>query len=341
MMRHPLTSILIVILTACAAGLAASLISTETPVKLVQAAPTSASRPTPAKAPDLWIGYLAVQADRRVRFQTSPFWPSLSVGSPAPEALWAPEVSDGTYLYRRYTGRCSGDGRARHCEGGLNIVKGADPAETVIGSYAAPQTVTGIAVEDGLAYVTWQTADLLFAQSDLNRAGGLQIVDVSNPARPVEISSYGTPWTNGVLLHDHYAYILTWRNLEIVDVTDPTHPVQAGVFQDSGFPTKALVAGNMLYVLWTDDCVAGTPQPPCRLSLRLLDISKPAQPLDTGLAYDLPGRLAGSNPETLAIIDNYLYVPVRTNEWVVFRISDLKRQNFSCLAEGDLSGLGD
>ena len=70
--------------------------------------------------------------------------------------------------------------------------------------------------------------DHLFVAYD---AGGLRVVDVSDPAAPAEVARHIIPGVrtqqayNDLVLHDGHAFIsLDYCGLEVVDLTDPTDP---------------------------------------------------------------------------------------------------------------------
>ncbi len=105
---------------------------------------------------------------------------------------------------------------------------------------------------------------------------GLIILDVSDPAVPVEIGSVDPGPAHGIEVLGDYAYIAAGGNkMAVVDVSDPTNPVEVG---SGGIPGVALdvgVIGNLVYVASHDAGVL------------VFDVTDPTDPekvatLDTG-----------------------------------------------------------
>ncbi len=74
-----------------------------------------------------------------------------------------------------------------------------------------------VAVVDGLAY-------------DAHGASGLRIIDVSNPAAPVELGALDTPgFAMGIEVVGGLAYVANGTSgLRIIDVSNPSAPVELG-----------------------------------------------------------------------------------------------------------------
>ena len=58
---------------------------------------------------------------------------------------------------------------------------------------------------------------------------GLLIVDISNPAYPVEQGTYDTPgYAHAVTVSGGLAYVADqWGGLKVINVADPLHPLVA------------------------------------------------------------------------------------------------------------------
>jgi hypothetical protein len=150
------------------------------------------------------------------------------------------------------------------------------------------ETIADITVNNGFAYVA-------------AIEGGLRIVDVSQPAQPVEVGTYQPPLVEGVGLNytgagpgppNHldyrqgarivvieqrgeqiYAYVALGAGLRVVDVSNPTQPVEVGLISpDEGAIVDVAVSGDWAYLV--------NPQ----TGLQIVDISEPAQPQVIGLA---------------------------------------------------------
>jgi hypothetical protein len=102
--------------------------------------------------------------------------------------------------------------------------------------YEAPGSVNGVALANGYAYV----ADWV---------GGLRVLNVSDPADPVEVGSYRTQHAWSVTVQGNYAYVAdTYDGLRVVDVSDPAAPVEAGFYEVPGSLNDVAVAGEYVYV---------------------------------------------------------------------------------------------
>ena len=89
-----------------------------------------------------------------------------------------------------------------------------------------------VAVTDRFAFVTMGGSG--FRWSGLPRAGGLQIVDVSDPAHPRALGSTDVGNPRGVAVAGRYAYVTTERGtrapvgLHVLDVSEPARPHKIG-----------------------------------------------------------------------------------------------------------------
>jgi hypothetical protein len=128
-----------------------------------------------------------------------------------------------------------------------------------ISHYALPSasSVNAVAVQGATAYLgSWD---------------GMHIVDVSNPAQPLELGLYPSSIGYGVSaikLAGQAAYVLTpGHGLEIVNVANSTAPLEIGEYLTNTL-TSLDVAGNYAYV------TAGGN------GLHIIDVSTPAAPVD-------------------------------------------------------------
>ncbi len=108
----------------------------------------------------------------------------------------------------------------------LMVVDASIPhAPAPIGAVGVPGLIRDIEAVDSYAYVA-------------SHAGGLRVIDVSDPSAPVEVGfSEGRPGvTRSVEVLGEYAYVLwetvNWPHerdgLRVVDISDPSHPVEVG-----------------------------------------------------------------------------------------------------------------
>jgi hypothetical protein len=108
--------------------------------------------------------------------------------------------------------------------------------------------------------------------------GGLAILDVSNPASPVQVGGYDTSGdAEGVAVSGSVAYVADGdAGLQIIDVSNPANPVRVGGYDTSGTAYGVAVSGTVAYVA---DYLAG---------LQIIDVSNPASPVRLG-GYDTSG----------------------------------------------------
>ena len=100
---------------------------------------------------------------------------------------------------------------------------------------------------------------------------GLRVIDVANPAAPVEVGIYDTPeYAEDVAVAGQTAYVADrGSGLRVIDVTNPAAPVEVGFYDTPGMPGA-----------W-----------PCRAlrlrrrsgsGLRVIDVTNPAAPVEVG-----------------------------------------------------------
>jgi len=216
-----------------------------------------------------------------------------------------------------------------------NIIPFAASALISIGGTATVDVAKGLTLEGDLAYVA-------------DGRSGLRIIDVSNPAWPVELGGTSTfeGYAKTVVVSEGYAYVADEFGsgafgFHIFDVSDPTTPVEVAAVRPRG-AEDIILDGTVAYLAAQ---YAG---------LAILDVSDPAVPtligeLDIGYASGLAlsnGRLYVSthvglkvidvsDPTTplvlgaidtfdkavaIAVVDNFAYV---AEEWSGLRIIDV------------------
>lgn len=131
---------------------------------------------------------------------------------------------------------------------------------TQVGLYDSPGNPHDVAVVNGLAYL-----------ADSGR--GLRVVNVADPALPVEMGFYDTPGqASGVAVQGGYAYVADARSgLRIVNISDPARPAEIGFYDTPGYAYDVAVGSGYAYVAdrWE--------------GLRIIDISNPASPVEVGV----------------------------------------------------------
>ncbi len=131
-----------------------------------------------------------------------------------------------------------------------------------------------IEIADGLAFVVGGSFAPTFGFPTL------RILDLSDPAAPVEIGSLYAPYgANDVEVVGGLAYLVEERapgGVRIIDVSDPTLPVEVGAFPAQCKATDVEVVGSYAYLV---DFFRRPPSPYfCGSKLRVFDISSPAAP---------------------------------------------------------------
>jgi hypothetical protein len=103
---------------------------------------------------------------------------------------------------------------------------------------------------------------------------GLRIVDVSNPAVPVELGALDQGTSTEVTVVGSHAYVAEhYGGLRILDVSMPGAPAEVGSIDTPGYAEQVAVSGSYAFVA---DGYHG---------LRVIDVSDPASPVEAG-AYD-------------------------------------------------------
>ncbi len=116
-------------------------------------------------------------------------------------------------------------------------------------------------------------------------ASGLRVIDVSNPAFPVE---HRRPRHAGLRLRTSRssASSPTWPTaafgLRVIDVSNPAAPVEIGALDTPGYAYDVEVVGELAYVADRDS------------GLRVIDVSNPAAPVEIGSPRHAGQRLATS-----------------------------------------------
>jgi hypothetical protein len=134
--------------------------------------------------------------------------------------------------------------------GALSVVNVSIPMNPIGVSYTTMQGPQGVDVAGDYAYVAFSEPYIAFPGQWL---GGLQVIDVSDPANPATVGLYGRHWAayDTVVVND-YAYVVGDYGLRLFDVSDPTNPVVAS-FYNRQWNSRAndyrlAVAGDYIYI---------------------------------------------------------------------------------------------
>lgn len=162
---------------------------------------------------------------------------------------------------------------------GVFIVDLSDPMRPAeSGRFAVPEGANdfanlSIAVEDRLVYLTRKMFQGSF----------LRIVDASDPAAPVTLSTIEVGGIDRLQVRDGYVYAAGDSGLQIFDVRDPAAPVEVGRYEECPG-----IASDTHPVYDVDLAEAGArAYLACLNSLHVIDVGDPTQPRRLG-AYQAP-----------------------------------------------------
>jgi hypothetical protein len=171
--------------------------------------------------------------------------------------------------------------------GGLDIFDTSVPSAPVrLGGYdALPLSSKAglVAIAHGIDVV----GTIAYVAAD---GGGLQIIDVSDPHRPVWVGGCDSShvWgSQSVQVVGTLAYVADMGSgLQIIDVSDPVSPAWMGGYDTSGYAYGVQVVGTLAYVADNEK------------GLLIIDVSRPGAPARVG-GYDMNGyahdvRVAGA-----------------------------------------------
>jgi hypothetical protein len=144
---------------------------------------------------------------------------------------------------------------------------------------------------------------------------GLRIMDVSNPALPVEVGFFPTDIPRGIDVEGNYAYVSTHSDMSIIDISDPTMPILVG-FSSSGHDVD--VVGDYAYLA----------QP--YVGLHILDVSDPTNPVKIST---FP---TGSENWEVEVVGDYAYF---SSNGGLLRVIDVSNPNAPVqVGQSDVSG---
>ena len=167
------------------------------------------------------------------------------------------------------------------------------------GNFPCPGTAYDVAVAGNYAYVAggnW---------TGNNTAGGVLVVDVSNPAQPALAGRYAAGGiARGVSVVGRYAYVTDeTAGLLVIDISNPAQPVKVGVCGTRCMASGAAVAGNYAYMATCS-------------GLEIIDVSSPANPVRVGGCDIADG---GAN-KAVAVAGNHAFL---VSEYYALSIIDV------------------
>ncbi|MBZ0265348.1 T9SS type A sorting domain-containing protein [bacterium] len=194
-------------------------------------------------------------------------------------------------------------------QSGLIVVDVSNPTDpTIVDIYDTPGNVSKIAIAGNCAFVTDSDSVRIISISDVMNmeelaafpaipsdvhvdngiayvsdwSGGMHIIDVSEPANPVEMSYFITPPNaTSVSVSGNLVYLTldnTDVDLVIIDVTDPYNALQLEGLVTTNRTENVAIVDNFSFLA---EGYAG---------IQVFDVTEPTDPLPVG-AYDPWGRL--------------------------------------------------
>lgn len=151
---------------------------------------------------------------------------------------------DGDYVYLSTT--CSSNKI-----GALRVVNVSTPTNPIVVSYTSMQRPQGVDVAGDYVYVAFSEPYMILPGDEW--LGGLKVMNVSDPANPVETGFYGRHWAAyDIAVMSDSAYVVGDYGLRLFDVSDPTNPVVAS-FYNRQWNSRAddyrlAVAGDYIYI---------------------------------------------------------------------------------------------
>ena len=140
-------------------------------------------------------------------------------------------------------------------------------------------------------------------------AGGLDILDVSNPAHLLPLGHYtptGDSALNQVQVVGTHALVISYSGLQIINVIDPHDPTLLGSYLTSETLSMLQVVGNLVYAVGVQ-------------GLKIIDVSRPTSPTLRG-SYRLPGQAFWVQVvDTIAYVTFGAFVP---NQLLLFDVHD-------------------
>ncbi len=218
---------------------------------------------------------------------------------------------------------------------GLTIIDISDPlTATVLRTYSTPDRARGLHVVGDIIYVadgsSLLTADVsdpmsvtplgLLPISGTVRdvrvsgnialiaadSGGVVVVDVTDPANPIQLTVIPLNYAYGVDIAGDYGYVSNLHDgIAVIDFSDPNTAFAAGQVNTPGTAIRLMVSGSRAYLA---DAFFG---------LRVIDITDPTNPV-----LDDMFRTVGNDAAGVFIDGQYAYVMDRASGMEIVRIAD-------------------
>ena len=218
-----------------------------------------------------------------------------------------------------------------HDRSSVEIIEVTDPASPSRISTVYDDRVVDHIFEDVLSLDVATVSGRPYAMSFTWRGDTLQLVDISNPADPVRVTSisggyrgvlYDKPDVDAVNISNRtYAVASVWNDIRIINITDPSAPSQVAAVRDGQDGFEALdgacgldsivVSGRTYLAVAAEDDGA----------VQVMDMTDPAHPRPTADIFDDAGgfkTLSGACRVETAHIAGNTYAVVSGSEGIQF-----------------------
>jgi hypothetical protein len=178
-------------------------------------------------------------------------------------------------------GHYEGEVRAVFVQGNYAYLgEGSNLTILDISTPTSPTVAGQITPPDGYVWAIYSSGGYAYIADHYD---DLRVVDVREPANPIEVGSYDAPGSGrDIYVSDNIAYLANASGgLRVIDVSEPSSPAELGFFEiTEWFPAMSVyVSGHMAYLVIHDVCAGEfTPHRP-RTHLWTIDVSNPADPI--------------------------------------------------------------
>lgn len=172
-----------------------------------------------------------------------------------------------------------------------------DIQRAIVAAVDTPNRAQGVAVSGDYAYV----ADMVLWGSG---SSSLQVIDISNPAKPVLAGAVDTTGeARDVALSGNYAYVADgYSGLQVIDVANPANPNIMGTFDTPGEAYSVALIGNYAFVAdrWKGLLIIDISDPQNLAMVSELDVSNDAVFVTVRGSH---AYVVGWNDGSFAIVD--------------------------------------
>jgi len=181
-------------------------------------------------------------------------------------------------------------------------------------SFSSNISSPGVAVVEGIAYL---------------QANQLSVVDIHNPAEPVEIGGSDTRWGASIVVDKRKAYVASWsEGLIILDINNPAKPIKLGQYLElvgnynllpPGAQSRQTLldvstSGDIAYLTYNFGEDHSTWTQILESGVVAVDISDPSHPKKIDVYSDLDGA------SSIMAVGDLVYVTDSTRGLIVLRL---------------------